>query len=378
MDFELTDEQRGMVDSTRALLATKFPVETARQLIDTAHGFDPQLWRRGAELGWPALGVAEDDGGLGQQIVDLALVAAELGRGLASVPFAPVVVTADALSRSQHPNRSALLQGICDGTLIAAWAFAEFSQPWSAAGITARAERSADGYTLTGSKVCVQDADIAQVLLIDAVLDGRPARFVLPADAAGVRIVRQKTLDVTRSYCDVTLEQVTAQESALIADGDTALGAITRSLNLATVLSCAEMVGIGERLLAMTTDYVRERVQFGRPVGSFQAVKHKCADMRIWAQASAAATYYAAMALDAAHPQADRAASIAKAYVSDAVNRISGQALQLHGGIGFTWEHDLHLYLRRARVDAMLCGDAAHHRELLCRSIEAGLTSAAS
>ncbi|BBZ21645.1 acyl-CoA dehydrogenase family protein [Mycolicibacter hiberniae] len=376
MDFELTDEQRGIVDSTRSLLATKFPVETARNLIDTAHGFDPELWRRGTELGWPALGVAEDDGGLGQQTVELALVAAELGRGLGCVPFLPVVVAADALGRSDHAHRSALLPAICAGTVIATWAFAEFGRPWSAAGITTRAQRRPDGFTLTGSKVSVQDADSAQVLIVDAALDTGPARFVVPADAPGIRIERQQTLDVTRSYCDVRFDQVRLDASSLIADGDQAQCAITRSLLLATALTCAEMVGIGERLLAMTTEYVKDRVQFGRPVGSFQAVKHKCANMRIWSQASTAATYYAAMALDAAHPQADRAVSIAKAYVSDAVNRIAGEALQLHGGIGFTWEHDLHLYLRRARVDAMLSGDATHHRELLCQSIEAGLTTA--
>jgi alkylation response protein AidB-like acyl-CoA dehydrogenase len=370
VDFELTDEQRGLVDSTRSLLAARSSVAAARHLIDRAEGFDAETWRRGVELGWPALAVDEADGGLGQQSVDLVLVAIELGRGLAATPFIPAVVVADALSRTDHEQRAKLLQSICDGTLLATWAFAETGRPWGTDGITTRARRDGDGYVLTGAKASVTDADSARLLIVDAVLDDAPARFLVPADAGGVRVTRQQTLDVTRSYCDVTFDEVALDTAALCAAGDAARDSQTRTMALNTVLVCAELVGIAERLLSMTADYVKERVQFGRPVGSFQAVKHKCADMRIWAQASAAATYYAAMALDSDHADTEHAVSVAKAYVSDAVNRVAGHALQLHGGIGFTWEHDLHLYLRRARANALLSGDVTYHRERLCRAAE--------
>lgn len=370
MDFEPTDEQRGLVDSTRALLATKSPVSKVRELIDCGCGFDAELWRQGAELGWPALAIAESDGGLGQQAIDLALVATELGRGLACTPFIPIVVAADALGRTSYDQAPKLLRAIAEGSLIAGWAFAEFGQPWSLDGTKTQARWQGDDYLLYGAKVSVQDADIAEILVVDAILDDSPARFTVPTGTPGVQIRRQRTLDVTRSYCDVTFEDVAVPASALAAFGDAAGHSIARTMQLNTVLTCAELVGIGQRLLTMTIDYVGDRIQFGRPVGQFQAVKHKCADMRIWVQASTAATYHAAMAFDSGHPSADRSVSTAKVYVSDAINRVAGHALQLHGGIGFTWEHDLHLYLRRARVDSMLCGDVSHHREMLCHLAE--------
>lgn len=373
MDFELTDEQRGLVETTRALLVSAGSTAAARALSDSpddAAGYDTELWQRGADLGWTALGIPESEGGLGLHTVELALVAAELGHGLASTPFIPTVVAADALEGSSAGERSKLLQSIAEGSLIGTWAFAEAGRAWGPEGIGTVAERVGDGYRLTGSKVSVPDADGAQLLIVDALLDGAPARFAVPADADGVGIVRQRTMDVTRSYCDVRFDGVTVGEAALCASGEAARESLERTLALNTILVCAEMVGIGQRLLEMTVDYVKERVQFGRAVGSFQAVKHKCSDMRILVQASTAATYHAAMAFDADAPDRARAVSIAKAYTSDAVNQVSAHALQLHGGMGFTWEHDLHLYLRRARVNALLSGDARHHRELLCRMLE--------
>ena len=372
MDFELTDEQRGLVDSTRSLLASRSATGNARALIDSETRVDAELWRRGTELGWPALAIAEADGGLGQQCVDLALVAAELGRSLAATPFIPTVVAADALSRSDNEQSSELVQSIAAGEITATWAFAEYGQPWAANGVGTRARRNGDGYLISGSKVTVHDADTAQFMVVDALLDDdEPARFVVPTDATGVRISRQHTLDVTRSYCDVTFDGIAVGDDALCSAGPAAHDSLAATMRLHTVLLCAELVGIAERMLAMTVDYVTDRVQFGRPVGSFQAVKHQCADMRIWVQACTAATYYAAMALDSDQADAAHAVSVAKVYVSDAIGRIAGNALQLHGGIGCTWEHDLHLYIRRARVNALLSGDSAHHRELLCQTLEA-------
>ncbi|KUH70768.1 acyl-CoA dehydrogenase [Mycolicibacterium novocastrense] len=368
MNFDLTDEQRGLIEVTRELLERQSSVEAARALIDGPAGYDQQLWHKGAELGWPALAIPEADGGLGQQVIEWALVAVELGRGLASTPFLPTAVVADAVTRSTVEGRAELLSALASGTQTATWAFAEVGRPWSVAGIQTTATRDGSGYVLNGAKASVQDADSAATLLVDAVLDGRPARFLVPAEATGVKIERQHTLDVTRRFCDVVFDGVTLEGTAVLAEGAAAEESIARSGQLAAVLTCAELVGIGERLLEVTVAYVKERVQFGRAVGSFQAVKHKCADMRIWSQSCAAATYFAAMTLDSEHHDSAHAASVAKAYVSDAVNRLAGEALQLHGGIGFTWEHDLHLYLRRARVGAALYGDADHHREQLFRA----------
>jgi alkylation response protein AidB-like acyl-CoA dehydrogenase len=370
MDFGLTEEQQGLVESTRSMLATKAPLPATRDLIDSEAGFDPDLWRLGAELGWPALAVPEADGGLGQGIVDLALVAVEHGRSLAATPFAPTVIVADAVVRSDVEGRSKILSSLVDGTETAAWSFAEHGQPWSLGGIQARAQRRSDGFVITGTKASVQDGGTAGWLLTDAMLDGQPARFVVRADTPGIRSAGQRTLDVTRSYCELNFDDAYVPADALCATGDAAATSIERSCRIGAVLASAELVGVGQQLLEMSVDYAGKRVQFGRPIGSFQAIKHKCADMRIAVQSATATTLYAAMTLDADNPDQAQAVSVAKVCASEAISRLAGEALQLHGGIGFTWEHDLHLYLRRARTNALLHGDATHHRELLCRLLE--------
>jgi alkylation response protein AidB-like acyl-CoA dehydrogenase len=366
MDFTLTVEQRGLIDATRALLSSHGSLSATRRLADSGESFDRDLWRLGAELGWPALAVAESDGGLGQQLVDLALVAIEHGRSLAPSPFIPTVVAADALARSDIHDRAAMLSPFVDGTATAAWAFAEHKRPWSIGGIQMRAEEQPDGFKLRGAKVSVQDADSARWLLVDALLSDEPARFVVPAESPGLSVTRQRSLDVTRAYFDVEFDNVVISRNALCSTGPRAVRDIEQSLAMTAVLACAELVGVGRELLEMTVDYVTKRVQFGKPVGTFQAVKHKCADMRIGVQGSTAATYYAAMAVGAQTADWRRAVSIAKAYASNTINDVAGEALQLHGGIGFTWEHDLHLYLRRARANSLLYGDSRYHREVLC------------
>jgi alkylation response protein AidB-like acyl-CoA dehydrogenase len=370
MDFELSDEQRGLVEATQSLLASKAPLTKTRSLMDTEQGYDPEVWRLGAELGWPALALPEADGGFGQGLVGLTLVAVELGRSLTATPFVPTVVVADAVARSDISDRSKILQMLISGTATAAWAFTEHGQPWSIDGIRTRARRTADGYIIDGAKALVQDANSARWLLVDALLEEQPARLIVSADSAGVRVEPQPCIDVTRTYCDITFDGVYVGEQALCATSTTALVDIERSAHLAVVLACAELTGIGQRLLDMALQYVAQRVQFGRPVGSFQAVKHKCANMRIWVQASQAAMYYAAMAVDAETADQGRAVSIAKVCASEATNSVAGEALQLHGGIGFTWEHDLHLYVRRSRTLSLLYGTPTHHREILCAALE--------
>lgn len=372
MDFEFTEEQRALQESTRGLLAAKAPLEATRGLLGTADDFDSKLWQCGVELGWPALAIAEDDGGLGQQLADLVIVAIEHGRFLVPSPFIPTVIAADALAAAViWTRRSELLTELLNGSATAAWAFGEFRRPWTVDSLGLRATARPDGgYKLSGEKAHVQDGGSADWLLVDAVLDDQPARFVVSGDSAGLSLRREETLDVTRAYYDIRFDGVVVPREGLLAHGRGAVKSITRSAQIATVLACAELVGIGERMLAMTVEHARDRVQFGRPIGSFQAVKHKCATMRLWVQASTAATYYAAMSLDARGHDGARGVSVAKAYTSDAICRTAGEALQLHGGIGFTWEHDLHLYIRRARTNSLLYGDAAHHRELLCRALE--------
>jgi len=371
MDFEFTEEQRALQESTRGLLVAKAPLETTRGLLSAADDFDAKLWQYGVELGWPALAIAEDDGGLGQQLADLVIVAVEHGRFLVPSPFIPTVIAAEALAGAvTWARRSELLTELLDGSATAAWAFGEFRRSWAVESLGLLATATPDGgYVLSGEKTHVQDGGSADWLLVDAVLDGQPARFVVSGDSVGLSLRREETLDVTRAYYDIRFDEVVVPAEGLLTLGRDAVKSITRSTQMSSVLACGELVGAGERMLAMTVEHARERVQFGRAIGSFQAVKHKCATMKLWVQASTAATYYAAMSV-AAHGDAAREVSVAKAYTSDAICRIAGEALQLHGGIGFTWEHDLHLYIRRARTNALLYGDAARHRELLCRMLE--------
>jgi alkylation response protein AidB-like acyl-CoA dehydrogenase len=230
--------------------------------------------------------------------------------------------------------------------------------------VQASAAQEPDGsFRLTARKTVVQDAANARWILAAARLDGETALFLVDRDSAGVSVRGQHTLDVTRNFYEVILDDVTVPAERRLAGG---ADLVQRVYDEGAVLTCSDALGAGERLLAMTVEYAKVRVQFGRAIGSFQAVKHKCATMRMQLQGARAATYYAAMAADAGAPDASRAASVAKAYVSEAMSTLAGEALQVHGGIGFTWEHDLHLYLRRIKVDEVLYGDPRSHQERLC------------
>lgn len=372
MDFEFTDEQRGLRDATRRMLASSAPVTATRALVDSGISYDRSLWAKGAELGWAALAIPEEHGGFGQSLADLVIVAVEHGRQVVPGPFVPTVVVADAIvSATSEVARTEVLPGLLDGSKTAAWAFAEAGRPWNRSSVSATATRAGDKIVVRGAKVGVQDAATADHLLVDVALAGSLARVLIPADSLGVTIRRQAAFDITRELDDVTFDDVLIPESGVIASGEAAATGIDASLRMITILACGELVGVGERLLDMTVEYAKVREQFDRPIGSFQAIKHKCATMRIWLQGSTAATYYAAMAVAAHVPDADRAVSVAKSFTSDAIVKLAGEALQVHGGIGFTWEHDLHLYLRRAKSLELLYGDVAWHRELLCRDLVA-------
>jgi alkylation response protein AidB-like acyl-CoA dehydrogenase len=370
VDFELSDEQVLLRDASRRLLETHSPLTEVRRLADTDNGFDPEVWARGAELGWPVLAVSEDAGGAGGDLVDLAIVAEELGRMVHPGPLQPTSIVAIAAARHADPSlRDGVLESIADGSATGAWAFAELAAPWSLAGIRSTAVKTAGGYQLSGTKTAVHGGVGARWMLITARVDGAPATFLLDTERTAIPTRSLAALDLTRRLAEVDLDGTVVDESARLGAADET--ATQRLLDEATLLVCADAIGIGAYLLAATVEYAKVRVQFDRPIGSFQAIKHKCATMRIWLQASQAATYYAAMALAEDAPDASKATSVAKAYTSDAINRLAAEALQVHGGIGMTWEHDLHLYLRRAKSDGILCGDASLHRLRLCDQVSA-------
>ena len=361
-------------EASRALLADRSPIEHVRAWTDRDEDVDPEVWRLTADLGWPGLGLPEEYGGAGQGLVELALVAEEIGRALGRGPFAPTALVGRALAAAGSPAlRAEVLPALAAGSAWATWAFAEPHAPWSLDGVHATARADGDAIVLDGVKTAVQDAGGAGWLLVTALHDGVPASFLVDRAAPGVAVRRQRVLDLTRSFYEVRLEGVRVpHERRLTAGPDE----IQRSLDEASVLRCADALGVMERMLELTVQHTTSRVQFGRPIGTFQAVKHACADMALLVHGSRAATSYAAMATDAGADDAGRAVCAAASYVAPGAGEVAARALQLHGGIGFTWEHELHLHLRRARADSVLYGDAAVHRDRLCTLLRRSPASA--
>jgi alkylation response protein AidB-like acyl-CoA dehydrogenase len=376
VDFSLSDEQRMLVDSTRQLIARTSPIGRVREIAEAdGLGYDPRVWQAGSDLGWPALPIPEDYGGLGRDLVDVALVAEEHGRTIQPGPLVSNAVVAEAISRSDNDDlRTRVLPHLATGEAVATWAFAEPRQPWDAGGVHACAVETADGYRLSGQKTAVQDAEGSRWIMVTARVNEHLAQFLVERDTPGLSVRRQRTIDITRRFDEVCFNDVVIPASAAI-NTPAQAASIGRQLRCGAVLMCAESLGLGSTVLDMTVEYAKLRVQFGRPIGSFQAVKHKCATMRMWLQASRAATYYAAMAVAADADDGWEAASVAKAYVGAAIANLTSEALQVHGGIGFTWEHDLHLYHRRAKANQVLFGDPFLHRERLASILETAVTS---
>ena len=352
MDFELTEEQAALREVSRGLLAVSCPPQLVRSLADAGRDVDDKLWQRGAELGWTGLAVPEEDDGAGQGLVELCLVAEELGRAAAPGAFLDSALIAVALARRGHPE---LVRALAGGDLKASWA------------CHGSVTGSYDGeeLVLNGRATAVQAAAAADWLVVMAASD-RGRRLVL-VDRARASVEARRTLDETRRWYDVALDGVRVGAADVVTGDEAEIQWLT---DACAVLIAADSLGVGERLLDMTVGYVKVREQFGRPLGSFQSVKHKVADMLATLKGARAATYYAAMALDAGVADSTAAASVAKAFTADGVAALAGEALQAHGGIGFTWEHDLHLYLRRAKVNEMLYGAAAEHYERLVSLLE--------
>jgi len=352
VDFELTEEQAALREVSRGMLAVSCPPSLVRSLAAAGQDVDDKLWQRGTELGWTGLAVPEEHDGAGQGLVELCLVAEEIGRAAAPGPFADSALTGLVLARLGRPE---LLSALAAGDLKASLA-----QHGSVTGSVNGGE-----FVLSGRATAVQAAAAADWLLVTAATDGG-GRLVL-VERARTAVEPRRTLDETRRWYDVVLDGVRVPAADVIAADQADLQWLADS---AGVLSAADSLGAGERLLEMTVGYVKVREQFGRPLGSFQSVKHKVAGMLTTLKGARAATYYAAMALDADVADATVAASVAKAFTGEGVATLAGEALQTHGGIGFTWEHDLHLYLRRAKVNEMLYGSPAEHYERLVALLE--------
>lgn len=374
MDFGFSEEQEMLRQSARALLEKECPSTLVRKLMEDERGFDSALWKKMAELGWLGLVIPERYGGGGLGYVDLVLIMEEMGRVVMPSPFIWTVMVAEAIKRSGSNNhKSSLLPKIASGELIATIAYLEPSAVWSADGITMTARNEGGGYVLDGTKLFVNDAHIADCILVAARTGGSGDRgitlFALEKGRAGIAVTRLTTMDQTRKLAEVKFDGVKADAGDLIGEVGSGWNTLSEIIDCGKVMLAGEMMGGAQKVLEMTVDYAKVRVQFGRPIGSFQAVQHKCANMMIDVEGARSAAYYASWAVSNQVAEASLAAALAKAAASDAFRRVSAEGIQLHGGIGFTWDHDMHLYFKRAKSSEFTFGDANWNRELVAQGI---------
>jgi len=370
MDFDLSKPQKLLRETARGLLARECPAGRVRELMETETAYDEKLWQTLADQGWMGLALPEEYGGLGLGLVELAVVAEEMGRACLPGPFLSTLTAAALVERAgSSEQRAKYLESVAAGELKAIVAVLEEDANWNVDAVKLKAVRDGDNFSLSGQKLFVPDAGVADLLICVARDGDQLALLPVEPNADHLFIKAMPSMDGTRKLYEVTFDGVkVAGADALGADGD-ARGAIQSALGVATVALCAEMVGGMKWILETTVEYAKTRQQFGRVIGSFQAVQHHCADMLLMTESARSATYYAAWAVTEGDPAASSAVSIAKAYCSDAYREVGNRGIQVHGGIGFTWEHDLQLYYKRSKSSETLFGDAAFHRERLARLI---------
>ena len=375
MDFAFSEEQEMLRRSARDFLAKECSSKVVRKLMESSDTYDEGLWKKVAGLGWTALGIPEEYGGVGT-FLDLVVVLEEAGRALMPGPFfatmglaVPAIIEAGTEAQKQEA-----LGAIAQGSARATLAFTEPSGRWDAGSVTLTAKPSGGGWQLDGVKQFVPDAQAADFIVVAARTRGEGedgiSLFLVKGRPKGMTITPLKTLDQTRRWNEVRFDGIKLDADSLMGAGDKAWPHLKRALEWATAALCAEMVGGTQKVLETSTEYAKTRHQFGKPIGIYQAVSHKLADMLVLSDSGRSATYYAAWAVDADAPDRSLAASMAKAYVSDAYRKVAGDGIQVHGGIGFTWEHDMHLYFKRAKSSEVTLGDATYHRELVAQSLD--------
>lgn len=377
MEFDLNDTQRMMQQAARSFLQKQCPSARVRKIMAGDLGWDQELWQGMAEQGWLGMTLPETCGGLGLGAVELAAVMEEVGRACVPAPLLGTLWAAEALAAVDAQRHGELLSRVAAGEvrLAAVGAAMELMRHKD---IEASAQRlslrqAGTGFVLAGTARLTLDAATAQRLLVLVPGEDSPSGdaelLLVAADAPGVGVQAVKGLDATRSLADVSFSAVSLTGKDVVATGDAALAAFGRGAQLATVALCADLVGAMQWILQTTVEYAQTRQQFGKPIGSFQAIQGQCADMLLWLESSRSATWNAAWALSAASADAARAVSVAKSYTSNAAREVANRGSQVHGGIGFTWEHDLQLYYKRATSGELLLGSTEWHGEQLAAAL---------
>ena len=369
MKFAVTAEQGELRESVRRFLADRAPLPRVRELMDTQDATDEKVWEQAAsQLGLQAIAIPEEYGGAGFSFAEQAIVLEELGAGLYPGPYlASAVLAASALLASaDEAAKQDLLPGIASGETIATVAFTEDGGSWEPDAIALAASRAGDGWVLDGHKSFVLSGAEATLYLVVAVADGGLSLFAVDAGASGLTATALPTLDQTRNLARLEFSAVPAE---LIGSAGDAAAILARVLDVAAVALAAEQLGGAQRALDITVDYTKTRHQFGRPIGSFQALKHRMADLLMEVESLRSAVAYAAAAVADDSDEVPALASLLKAYASETYFHVAAEMIQMHGGIGFTWEHDAHLFFKRAKSSELFLGDGAYHRERLAQRI---------
>jgi len=377
MDFAFSDEQEMLRDMARRFLEEKAPPTVVRSLMETEEGFDPDLWSATAEMGWQGMAIPEEYGGAGFTRLEQGILMEEMGRSLFPAPFlSSIVLGADLiLAAGTDEQKKEHLPAVASGERRAALAQVEENGRWDASGIEMVATRDGSDFVLSGTKAFVLDGHTADTLIVVARQGGTSGAeglslLLVDADAAGVTRRRLETMDMTRKQAEVIFDGVRVPAHRVLGEPGASGDALESTLRRAIIALAFEQVGGAQACLEMATEYAKVRIQFGRPIGSFQAIKHKCADMLVQTESAKSAAYYAGWVAAEDNAELPIVAPLAKSFCSEAFFFCAAENIQVHGGIGFTWEHDAHLYFKRAKTDELLFGTPTYHRSLLADALE--------
>lgn len=367
--YARSEDQELIASTARQYLEENIDIGRVRELMMSEDGFDRSIWKEMADLGWTGLAIAEVHGGAGLGPVELGVLLEEMGRLTTPGPFlaSAVMGTTAIQEMGSDSQQSALLPGLASGDVITTLAMFEQPRGWALDAFTTKAVSSATGWVLDGRKRSVLDGHLADKLLVTATAEDGVAVFVVEADAPGVSVSQEPALDPTRRMATVDLDGVAVGSEARLG-GEDAGAALERVVQLSGVALAAEQVGGAQRCMEMSVEYAKTRYQFGRPIGSYQAIKHRCANMLMKVEHARSAAYYGARVTDDPGELAV-AAPLAASVASEAYLWVAGENIQVHGGIGFTWEHDAHIYLKRAKASSLLLGSPRHQRDRLGRAI---------
>jgi len=379
MEFELNETQTLFQRSARELFAQECPPTLVREMIEKNEPYSNAVWSTLVEQGWTGLIFSEEDGGQGLGMVEMAVAFEEMGRALLPGAFLSTVALAGSLIEKACSSeyRKKRLQAICEGRSKATVALLEQGADWNPEAVAMAATPIDGGYKLAGTKLFVSDASVADCIITVARTSSGLVLAFVDSKAAGVTIKPMPGMDATRSLSAVEFDDVVAKTEDVMADSAKARSALEQAIDVATLAVSAEMVGGMQQLLEASVEYAKTRKQFGKPIGQFQAVQHHCANMLLMTESARSAVYYAAWVMGADPEQAPLAVSMAKAYASDGYREVGNLAVQVHGGIGFTWDENVHFYYKRSKASELMFGDATYHRERIARLVIDGASEPA-